>query len=324
MRLRTMYIVGILLLHPLLLLTAVQMETNLPGIGVGLFAQRGLDARAMALGGASVAAPEGPAVGYYNPAGLVALTKRAVAGLYSQPYGEEFGVTYQHVSILGPLRVQTDSITSSGVAVTWMNLRIEGIQLWDEQGPSGVAEGTGSVYLASFGFRVPYFDELRLGASLKYYAARLLDGRGNGFGADVGGIGTLSFDDVRLDLGLNLMDVGNTTVQWTSLSGETDNIIPSVAKIGVAVTMLENLLILCDVDWMFGRLAHEQELHLGLEVQPVQFLALRAGWNGSFERGGAFAVGARIKVGGLLTIDYAYMLPTVFGGSHLLSAAISF
>lgn len=319
-------IVGILLLYSLSfsLLASGQMEATPPGVGVGLFAQRGLDARAMALGGASVAAPEGPAVGYYNPAGLVDVNVRKIGGLYSQPYGEDFGLTYQYVSILTPVGVQTDSAMSWGVAGTWMNLRIGGIQLWDEEGPSGIAEGTGSVYLASVGFRVPSLDALQFGASLKYYAARLLEGRGNGFGLDVGGIGTMHFENVRLDIGLNLMDAGNTTVRWTSLSGETDNIIPTTAKIGMAVTVLEDLLLLCDVDWIFGRLAHEQELHLGLEVQPVRFLALRAGWNGNFEQGGTFTVGAGIKILELLTIDYAYLPPTIFGGSHLLSATIAF
>jgi len=315
-------IAWILLLCSPLLVASDATETTPPGIGAGLFAQRGLDARATALGGASAAAPQGPATGYYNPAGLMSLDGLSIGGLYCQPYGEAFGSTYQYASVLGPLGVQTSSSTPWGAAVTWMESRIGEIQLWDEQGSAGVTEATGSVYLASVGFRVPGVDVLRFGASVKHYGARLLEGRGRGFGFDLAGIGTGYLGDLRLDVGLNLMDVGSTTVRWTSLSGETDNVIPMTVKVGLAARPMAEVLVLSDLDWMIGRHARDQEVHFGLEFRPVRFLALRGGWAGTLERGGTFTLGVGVRVVGRLTLDYAYVPATVFGASHLLSATV--
>lgn len=278
----------------------------------------------MAMGGAAVAAPAGPMSGYYNPAGLADLEVLQVGGLYSEPFGREMGLTYQYVSVLGPIGSQTGSRVAVGTAISWMNLRVGGIQLWGDEGPTGFAEGTGSVYLASFGFRFPGFESVRLGGSLRYYAARLLEGRGTGFGFDLSALWTVQLGGTCVDVGLNVMDLANTTVRWTSLSGETENVIPWTAKAGIAATPIEGLRILGDLDWVGGQTLRDQELHIGVEYRLVEFLAIRGGWSGDLNQGGTFTVGLGVEVAGRLSIEYAYLPPNVFSASHLISATLSF
>jgi len=293
-----------------------------PGFGEGLFGQRGLDPRAMSMGGAFTAVAQGPAGGYYNPAKLADLRTLHLGGFYSQPYGEGFGATYQYVSVLGTLGAQTESRLPIGIGLMWTDQRIGGIQLWDENGPSGIAEASGSVYLASAGVEIPGADGLLLGVSFKYYDARLLEGRGQGVGADIGVLGSLFLGGVAVDLGCSLMDLGGTTIHWSSLSGDTDNVIAWTVKAGVAVTVWETAVVAADVDWQDRRALSKQVLHIGIDVAPIELLHIRAGWSGTLSGGGKLALGGGIVIGGHVTVDYAYLPPAVFGASHLISVSV--
>ncbi|MCK4393293.1 hypothetical protein KAX17_10355 [Candidatus Bipolaricaulota bacterium] len=296
-----------------------------PGMGIGLYMRRGIDARASGMGGAYVAIAEGSSAAYYNPASLAALTRLNIGGMYSEPYGEEFGITFQYVSALGPLGTQTPSITGLGVGVTWIGLTISDIPIWEEEGPGGTFTAASSLYLASAAIPLPVFSNWAVGASAKYYHARMLEGRAEGLGFDLGVLGAFEIAEVPLKFGLNAMDVGRTNVRWHTMTGETDNYVPWVNKIGFSASLLDGIaLLVCDFDWAVGRPLREQKLHLGVELQAIEAIFLRVGWSGELEGDGTFSAGVGIRAFDTLSIDYAYLPARVFGVTHLISAQFSF
>jgi hypothetical protein len=295
------------------------------GIGEGLFAQHGLDARAAALGGAMVAVARGSAMGYYNPAGLSSLDSLQVAGLYCTPYGQGFDMVYQYASLLGPLGAQTESRKGIGVEITWAYSTIGDIQLWDEEGYAGTAEASGSVWMGSLGACLPSLDRLCIGGSVKYYAARLLEGRGTGMGFDIGLLKSFELDDdTRITVGVNCMDIAGSHIRWESVSGSTDNIMAWTNRAGFAVEAFDRrVLVTCDVELEVSRSLSDLDLHLGAEVRVAHGLAFRAGWAGSSRSGGNPAAGIGLVVK-RFAIDYAYVPGRVFGDTHILSAAVVF
>lgn len=313
----------------LLVIVAVTSQTiaqTPPGVGAGLYAHRGIDARPSAMGGAFVAIAEGGSAAYYNPAGLAGLSKLNIGGMYSEPYGEGFGVTFQYISALGPLGTQTSSIVPGlGVGLTWVGLTIADIPIWEEEGPGGTFTAASSLYLASAAIPLPGVNNWSIGASVKYYHARILEGQADGFGLDLGVLGSFLLADQPINIGINAMDLGRTRVRWYGTAGEPDNYVPWVNKIGLSTTLLDNkALVACDFDWAVGRPQREQKIHLGLEIRAVEVLSLRAGWNGNLEGSGAFSAGIGVRLFGMLTVDYAYLPGKVFGTTHLISAQFMF
>lgn len=295
------------------------------GIGAASFARLGIDARPLAMGGAFVAIAEGGAAAYYNPAGLATVKTLTVGGMYSRPYGEDFGITFQYLSILGYLGTQTPSFSGVGVAGTWLRMEIADIPIWEEEGPSSTFTATSSVYLASVGVSVSETGNWAVGGSAKIYRDRILEGRGDGLGFDLGVLGSFQIADVPLAIGINSMDIGRTKIHWRETTGEPVNYVPWVNKVGLSTYLLDRLILLaCDFDWAVGRPAREQTIHFGTEVRPLEALSLRVGWSGDLEGTGAFAGGIGVYLFGMVSVDYAYVPGKAFGATHFVSAQFSF
>ena len=294
-----------------------------PGIGPGLFAQIGLDAYALSMGGAMVAAPGGPALPYYNPAALAGANRLSIGGMYSSPYGRDFGVSYQYISILGPLGEQTDSSSALGVGLTYMSSQICDIPIWDEEGFKGTATSQATAYTASFG--IPLLRDLKVGAALRYYSARLLEGAGEGFGFDIAILGSASLGSHDLHFGITSLDTGNSIINWTSLSGTTRNVIPWTTRIGLAVVSRgRDIRVAADWDVQPMRGLADSALHAGVEYRLVRFLALRGGIQKSLDAPIQFAAGIGLQIGDTLSLSYAYQPARAFKDTHLLVLSVSF
>lgn len=292
------------------------------GIGAGLFTQLGLDARTASLGGASVASPDGPSGAYSNPASLGSTTDLILGGMHCTPYGRDFGVSYQYISILGPLGVQSASLP--GVGLTWMNSKIDDIPLWDNEGLIGVTSSLANVYMVSAGFSLPIPSDLSIGVSVRYYTAKLLEGKGEGMGLDIGFLATVPTSLGDLTLGLNSMDTGNTIIGWDSLSGDTRNITPWTIKTGVAYLMpTMNLLITADCDIEITRPLEESGFHAGIEYHPVPLFMLRAGIEKGFGSSPRLSAGFGINIRNALVLDYAYLPGVAFSDTHLFTASFT-
>jgi len=296
-----------------------------PGFGAGLFAHGGIDARAAAMGEAFAAVAAGGAATYYNPAGLAGVSGLELGGMYSEPYGEAAGVTFQYVSIVGPLGVQTDSaVHGLGVGLAWGGTTISDIPIWEDWNQGGVFSAVGSTYSASAAIPVPGVSDWAIGVTVKYYFASILEGRGEGFGFDLGVLGSFSIADVPIHIGWNSVDVAGTTVHWHGTAGEPENFMPWVNRFGAAAEFLDSkVLIACDFDWAVGRPEREQNLHAGVELDIIDVFALRAGWQTDLEWNGNATVGIGVHLLGKLAIDYAYLPAKVMGATHILSIQLS-
>jgi len=275
------------------------------------------------MGGAYVAVAEGGSAAYYNPAGLSALTRLNVGGMYSEPYGEEFGITFQYLSATGPLGTQTPSL--AGVGITWLGTMVADIPIWEEEGPAGTFNATSSLYLASAATLIPVLTNWSVGVSAKYYTARMLEGRAEGLGWDVGALGAFIIAEIPVKFGLNAMDVGRTNVRWRTMSGVTDNYVSWVNKVGFSASLFDGIaLVACDFDWAVGRPLQEQKLYLGVEVRAVDELFLRGGWSSELEGTGTVTVGVGVRAFDTFSMDYAYLPKRVFGETHLISVLFAF
>jgi len=298
-----------------------------PGMGAASFARRGMDARPIAMGGAFVAVAEGGSACYYNPAGLGQETRISVGGMYTEPFGEGFGTTFQYLNAVGSFNLQTSSaVARVGLGVTWLGLTISDIPTWEEGGPGEMFTATSSVYLLSAGIPFPDTNDWSVGASVKVYRDKILEGHSLGVGFDLGVLGSFSVGEIPFQIGLNSMDVGRTKVYWHGTSGEPVNYVPWINKVGLSLGLLDNVvLITSDLDWAVGRPMREQILHVGLELRPLNAISVRAGWNGDLERtGSSITAGVGIYLFDSLSIDYAYVTAKVFGASHLVSVHFAF
>jgi len=300
-----------------------------PGFDAASFLEIGIDARPLAMGGTGVAMAAGNPIPYYNPALLVRAPELGVGGMYSEPYGQELGISFQSMHAVGRVGSQTGSATASGfgLGVTWLQLRIEDIVIWDEENPGDaeVFAATSSVYLVSASTSL--LPELAIGLSGKVYRENVLQGRGRGLGIDIGLLATLNLDGLPVWVGLNSMDFLQTVIRWRDTQGEPDNFVPWVNKIGFAAEIFDGMgLVSADFDWAVGRHRRDQKIHLGLEAKPVDGLFLRAGWAGDLEGlDSRLSVGLGIDFFDSFRLDYAYVPPrTIYGTGHFLSLQLSF
>ena len=292
------------------------------GFGEGLFGQLGLDARATSLGGVGIAHSGGPARGLLNPASLADLTELEVGAMYSRPYGDLFDVGYQYLSILGPLG--SESADGIGIGLMWANSVIDEIPLWDHEGFAGTTSSRANVYVASVGVPIDVGFEMDAGASVRYYAASLLEGRGSGFGFDLSATALFETEAGVLEVSLASKDTTNSVVSWKSLSGETKNVIPWTASVGASFSFESFGLVLCSqLDVQLDRIADEYVAHLGAEYSLGGMLMLRAGMEVGAATPFRWSVGAGVRVAGALSFEYAYLPGDVFGDTHLLSGSFS-
>ena len=319
-------IVAILILVTLISLSFALVAQTPPGIGVGPYIHQGLDARASGMGEAFVAVARGGATAYYNPAGLANISRLNIGGMYSEPYGEAFGVAFQYISAFGPLGIQSASSTAGiGVGVMWVGLTISDIPVWSEEGPGSSFNANSNLYLVSVGIPLPVSDSWKLGCSLKYYHASILEGNSSGIGFDIGVLGSISLGNVPLQIGVNATDVGGTTVHWSGTKGEVNDRVPWTNKLGLCTSLFDNKVVLAgDIDWAVGRPQNEQKIHIGGEIWPVSEIALRAGWSGNLAGKGKISFGVGVYLLNALDIDYAYLSATTFGATHILSMKVSF
>jgi hypothetical protein len=316
----------VVLLVSLIGIVAMGANAQVPsGIGSAAFARLGVDARAIGMGGAFVAVTTGAPIAFYNPASLALARQVDIAALYAAPYGADLGISYQHVSAVLPLSVQTESKRGLGVAVTWMGLQISDIVIWDEDDPGSATSftATDSIYIASVGVEVT--DGLYAGGAAKLYQERILNGRGEGVGVDLGFIASFSLGEIPISIGLDSTDVGRSTVKWSGTTGNPENYVPWVNKFGVAVRLDElSLLAAVDFDWAVGRPEREQMLRAGFEWNPVEVLALRAGGTLTLNGTKGITAGVGLRIFGLLSFDYAYVAGTGLGGTHFGSFHVEF
>jgi len=295
----------------------------LSGNYAGEFLQIGGGARALGMGGAFIALANDATAGYWNPAGLSQIKKRALSFMHAERLsGLE---TYDFVGYGHNLK----SIGS--IAFTFIRLgisdiprfpelkgsheqRISNVSLRPSPTPIGYFDDQENAVFLSYGKNLPAeIDllyartpvDLSLGASVKYIRQNLGDAYANGWGVDCGISLIIDLREMlEQEMGgkFILAAVVQDILRGTHLKWNTghEDIISDNLKIGWAYVhstrRFHQIALSIDVDFR-----NDDTLCAGIEYQFMNTLSLRAGL-----RNTDIAAGAGIAISSFFAVDYAF------------------
>ena len=303
------------------------------GTNAGSFARDGIGARALAMGGSFVGVADDSSAGFWNPAGVAYMSGYNLGGM--SVVGGQFGIPdieYYDLSLLAK-PIQTGSGSSLGIGITWINHVVSGIPYTGDDG--GTFSDTQSLFLVSLAWPFDLGDwSLAVGANLKYYRHTLLTGVGSGLGADLGVLLNGSVGTVPISFGFVSMDTLETTINWRGTQHNPVNYVPWILKGGGSLVLMDGTLRLsADVDFSpaaihseLDRYPNLDRLHLGVEIIPIEQLALRGGlilWRDGTRQ---WSAGVGLIPWDGMSLDYAYERQQggLGGETHILSVDFEF
>jgi hypothetical protein len=297
-------ILGLALILALVSWAGAQAQEE--GVGAGAGFKFGVDARALAMGGAFVAVADSYSAPYWNPAGLGLATGTRIGGMNTNKFG--LGINFNYVGAalgLGGFRV-------GGAFVGQM---ISGIDAFGPDGqPAGTVDDNDLLFIGSAAMPLPMGGmALMLGGSAKYYTHSLAGENGTGFGGDLGLLMALG---QNLMLGATVADVGGTRITWTT--GAVD-VVEMAIRVGGAFRLAEPLPLTLSGQYNLD----DGSIHVGVELSLTEQIALRAG--GMLPEGGdfSFTAGAGLSLGAL-GVDAAFVQNAVLGNSLVVSGEFAF
>jgi hypothetical protein len=320
---RTAFVLGALLA----LAAAAKADTNY----ANQVLQIGVGARALGMGGANVAVADDSSATYWNPAGLPGIKDVDLQIIQQATQNSTLaldtnGVGSQYTFVSGGWT--PGSWGSLGLAI--MRFGVSGIpQVSATTNADGSPNQEGTFSESDWAVLLGYGKQIIPGISAGLTAKILMGGTSgltadasNGitgdsnysyFGADLGVLvkfGAWVPALEGLNFGLNLQDVANGGVKWSSSS--TSDQVDMNAKTGLAYTLPFDVLrdngfkvtAALDADPEYSTL-----MHYGAELWYKETLALRAGVRDftSGQQGSEVSYGLGLKLFKMIEFDYAYI-----------------
>jgi len=275
------------------------------GVGAGAGFKWGVDARALAMGGAFVAVADGYSAPYWNPAGLGLATGTRIGGMNTNKFGLDINFNYVGLAM---------ELAGFRVGAAFLGQMISGIEQFGPDGqPIGTVDSNDLVFLGSFAMPMDMGGmSFMIGASGKYYTHSLAGEQGTGFGGDVGFLMAMG----GIMFGATVMDVGGTKITWTT--GAVDKVDMAI-RVGAAFQMAEPLPLTFSGQYNLD----DGSLHVGAELALTEQIALRAG--GQLPQGGdfLFTAGAGLSLGSF-SVDAAFVQNPTLGNSLVVSGEFVF
>jgi hypothetical protein len=244
-------------------------------------------ARAQAMGGAFTARADDGTAPYWNPAFIesfgpyetqvalmalpLSLERRAAYAGYIQKLGHDWG----------------------SLAASWTYYRIGAIDQRDDSGlRTGDLEDVQNAFALSYG--LPLGDDLKVGATVKYYLHQLPGATGSGLGLDLAAAFHPKGPWLRWQFGAALKEL-SPGMFWTT--GVKEGVQPAL-RLGAAYHIIyDQLLAALDLEFPYGQKVIP---HSGLEWWAWDTVAIRAGLDTS-----GLYVGAGYRYGPY-QFDYSY------------------
>jgi len=274
------------------------------GVGAAAFLRRGVDARALGMGGAFVAVADGYSAIYWNPAGLARVLTPQLGGAYT----DLFGASIHHNFVAGaiPFFVVENEQTPSlhiGLGAGYTGMTTE-VRATDPNGqPVGVIQYAERLAAIGVGVYLPGLGCLGGAAKVYSFLAPKIgvggkDATAFGFGFDLGFLAPLAHS---LWLGISATDVGDTRIEWHNTPTEPTDLVMGKYTAGMAFA-LDGFIVAAD--YVFQPMA-DNVVRVGVEYS-LEFLALRAGAVKRLHGPLSFTAGAGIRTDGL-QIDVAWV-----------------
>lgn len=280
------------------------------------FLQLGFGARALGMGGAFVAVADDATGGFFNPAGLVQITKRTFGAFYRKMTLDR---RLSYIVYNQPIR---DEAT---IAIAWVNAGVSDVMGRDTDGyTTGEVSNYQNAVSLCLGRRI--LDQLSVGLGIGYIQYNLANINAYGIGF---GLSAMGRPTPKLRLGLAVENLG-MRYSWTSgdywkrydlLGSSVKEEFPFNIRVGASYLLLEDRILLSsELDKSEKQKA---KIHLGVEGWALENVAARIGFDrGSFTLG----VGLRQKIQStVLGFDYAFISSRVEDDpDHLISLQFEF
>ena len=262
----------------------------------------GVDARALAMGGAYVAEASDASAGYWNPAGLADIEMASLTAMYSADMS--FDRSYNYFAFGYTFDFGT-------IGISWLNAGIKDILKFGDSPDDyqGTFKDMNNVFLLSYAYKYPD-KEFSVGGSFKIVNQKIDDYNKTGVGGDVG-FKFRATDNAAV--GVIVRDLGTQVDGWT---------VPASIQAGVAIYPMEGFSFPVDVTKTFRR--GDMAYHMGGEYMyefcPDYWAKVRAGVND-----GRFAIGTGFQFSKVM-IDYGYVVEKqqFMNENHKISLSVEF
>jgi hypothetical protein len=253
----------------------------------GPFLQLGFGARALGMGGAFVAVADDATGGFFNPAGLVQITKRTFGAFYRKMPQDR---RLSYVVYNQPVR---DEAT---IALAWINAGVTDVMGRDSDGnPTGEISNYQNAVQMLFGRKI--IEQFSVGLTIEYIQFNLANISAYGVGF---GFSAMGRPMPELRLGLAVENLG-MKYSWTSGDYWTRH----------------------DPNLLGASVKQKEKIHLGVEGWALENVAGRMGYDrGSF----TFGLGLRQDIqSATLGFDYAFVTSRADDSAdHLISLQFEF
>lgn len=268
---------------PMLLENSCAQDGGLPGA----YLRIGAGVRGMGTGGAFVAVANDVSAGYWNPAGLGAMTVPEIGGMYSLLSLDR---QYNYAAGAYPL----GSFGTFGVS--WINFNVGNLTAYNQAGNAlGEFSNSENAVLFSYGKKVA--SNFALGGSAKMLFHSLAGSSASGMGFD---LGARFMPTERFVLGASVQNLA-ASLKWNTTAA-TQSKFPTLARMGVLFRPLNMINFAADYELINGQ---SGKWHVGWEVFMSEYLNLRAG-----NDNGSIALGASLvniaAVNNTLELDYGF------------------
>ncbi|MDZ7264255.1 MAG: PorV/PorQ family protein [candidate division KSB1 bacterium] len=292
-----------------------------------------IGARAVAMGGAQVAATNDASALFWNPAGIGFLSKRSFHFAYNQWIAD---ISHSFVAIGMPL----GNIGSVGISLTSLGYgEMEETTITNPDG-TGIMFGAND-FAIGLSYARQLTDKFVTGISVKFVRQKVWDLTASGICFDIGTIFQTPFEGLRFgvvvtNFGQNLAFDGQQLIRKDKVYNditvtsryETESFqLPVAFKMGIAYEILRSDMnrFMIAIDGVHPN-DNLEYANFGAEYIWANMVALRAGYKANTDIQGLSAgAGFRLALGNVATrFDYAYSDLEFFNGVHRFSVGIDF
>lgn len=233
----------------------------------GAFIEKGIQAKASAMGMSQVSIAQNSDAVYWNPA-LISFSKN------------------QEIRLMGTKAYETQYLSAQGLfrilghpfGIALINAYIDGIQETRASSTPGRYTFSGNnldygAYAAYFSSSLQVIEKLSIGTSVKWIQEKAAGYKATGVGVDIG-IAYLPFKNVSF--GANIQNLIKPSMRWNTPSNNIDTI-PTNIKVGGSVKFLDDMLLTSfDLNFRNNR---KIKPNIGLEYWLSNHLPIRIGFD---------------------------------------------